>query len=126
MRYRAIPYVILAFGCFCVGLAAVSGQPARSVATDDVTEFGLAQNITVNTLVCASYDFADDFTQYGHLVAAGCTSTGAIPSQPPSTTGHFQFDVRMANGQRITINGCRVDSHTAVPGYKHYAINCTY
>jgi hypothetical protein len=100
-------------------LAAAFSAPAYAAT---VTEFTFSEVQLVETVQCASFDLLADVTQYGHLYAGGCTSTGPLVSGT-FKGGHVHVEVSMTDGTSYVMDGCRV-GETAVPTYYHYTLIC--
>lgn len=104
-----------------VATAAPSPRVAQSAP---IVEFTILQYLSVQTLTCTKYELLADLSQYGHLTATGCSSTGALLDED-STLGHVNLDITLTGGVRYLITGCQLDSTYVSPGYSHYTIECT-
>lgn len=110
-----------------ITLAQGNGPASNKIAagTTELTEFGLSQDQSVETLTCKSFMLQGDFQGYGQLTGANCTATGPIFQTGPASQGHTHVDLSIpAQSLHLIIDGCRVESVFASPGYYHYNINC--
>lgn len=98
---------------------------SSTVCHAELTEIGVAQFLSVETVTCTMYFIHYDFQYYGEVTGSGCTSTAPLPPQSTSSQGHVTVSFDFGHGNVWSVKGCRVDSAVGTPGYYRYSVNCT-